>query len=192
MVVDRATLEARANAYASALGADHVFYAAKAFCCVAVCEVLAGLSLGIDVCTGGELETALAAGFPPERILFHGNNKSVAELERAGEAGVGRIVVDSLDELDRIAKVGPSSNLLLRVTPGVEAHTHEFVQTGQEDSKFGFGLGDDVALNALGRASRAEEFERRRDPRTYRLTDLRDVGVRSRGQATGGVPRPSA
>ncbi len=107
MVVDRATLEARGDAYASALGADHVFYAAKAFCCVAICEVLAGLGLGIDVCTGGELETAFAAGFPPERILFHGNNKSEAELERAGEVGVGRIVVDSLDELDRIAKVGP-------------------------------------------------------------------------------------
>ena len=149
VVVDRATLEARGDAYASALGAEHVFYAAKAFCCVAICEVLAGLGLGIDVCTGGELETALAAGFPPERILFHGNNKSAAELERAGEVGVGRIVVDSLDELDRIARVGPPANLLLRVTPGVEAHTHEFVQTGQEDSKFGFGLGDDVALVAL-------------------------------------------
>ncbi|MPZ69916.1 MAG: diaminopimelate decarboxylase [Actinobacteria bacterium] len=152
IVVDRPTFEARANAYAAALGADHVFYAAKAFCCVALCEALAELGLGIDVCTGGELETAMAAGFPPERILFHGNNKSFEELRRAQEVGVGRIVVDSLDELDRIEEVGVTSKLLLRVTPGVEAHTHEFVQTGQEDSKFGFGLGDDVALQALGHA----------------------------------------
>ena len=156
VVLDRATFEARARAYAEALGADHVFYAGKAFCCVAICELLAELGLGLDVCTGGELETALAAGFPTDRIVFHGNNKSSAELQQAKDFGVGRIVVDSLDELDRIEAIGATSDLLLRVTPGVEAHTHEFVQTGQEDSKFGFGLEGGVAMDALRRALELE------------------------------------
>lgn len=156
VVLDRATFEARARAYGKALGADHVFYAGKALCCVAICELLAGLGLGLDVCTGGELETAIAAGFPTERIVFHGNNKSSAELQQAKDFGVGRIVVDSLDELDRIEAIGATSDLLLRVTPGVEAHTHEFVQTGQEDSKFGFGLEGGVAMDALRRALELE------------------------------------
>lgn len=152
VVLDRATFEARARAYGKVLGADHVFYAGKALCCVAICELLAELGLGLDVCTGGELETATAAGFPTENIVFHGNNKSSAELQQAKDFAVGRIVVDSLDELDRIEAIGATSDLLLRVTPGVEAHTHEFVQTGQEDSKFGFGLEGGVAMDALKRA----------------------------------------
>src|SRR5665811_375021 len=94
VVLDRATFEARARAYGQALGADHVFYAGKALCCVAICELLAELGLGLDVCTGGELETAIAAGFPSERIVFHGNNKSSAELQQAKDFSVGRIVVD--------------------------------------------------------------------------------------------------
>jgi diaminopimelate decarboxylase len=109
-----------------------------------------GLSLG--VCTGGELTTAVAADFPPERITFHGNNKSEAELEQAKAYGVGKVVIDSFDEIDRIKKVGLSTGTMIRVTPGVEAHTHEFVQTGQEDSKFGFTLGEGIALEAIGRA----------------------------------------
>ncbi len=149
IVLDRATIEARADSYSKAVGSDHVFYAGKAFCCVGVFELLAELGLGLDVCTGGELTTAQAAGFPPERILFHGNNKSLAELQHAKDYGVGRIVIDSFDEIERLSLVRPSASLLLRVTPGVEAHTHEFVQTGQEDSKFGFGLGDGVALKGL-------------------------------------------
>lgn len=152
IVFDRATFEKRARSYAAVLGSDQVFYAGKSFCCVAVCELLDGLGLSLDVCTGGELATALRAGFPPERIAFHGNNKSIAELEMAKEAGVGRIVVDSFEELDRIAKVGITTRLLVRITPGVEAHTHEFVQTGQEDSKFGFGLADGIAFEAVKRA----------------------------------------
>jgi diaminopimelate decarboxylase len=152
LVLDRATLEARARAYAEALGPERVYYAAKAFSCVALCELFADLGLGIDVCTGGELATALAARFPADRILFHGNNKSIAELEAARDAGVGRIAVDSHEEIDRIKKVGVRTRLLVRVTPGVEAHTHEFVQTGQEDSKFGFGLQDDLAFEGIRRA----------------------------------------
>jgi diaminopimelate decarboxylase len=152
MIVDRATVEARAKAFASVVTPDHVYYAGKAFCCVAILEVVKDLGLSLDVCSGGELATALTAGFPPDRILFHGNNKSETELEMARDAGVGRIVVDSFDELDRIAAVGVQTDLLVRLTPGVEAHTHEFVQTGQEDSKFGFTLAEDVALEAVTRA----------------------------------------
>ncbi|HEX2240729.1 MAG TPA: diaminopimelate decarboxylase [Actinomycetota bacterium] len=151
VVLDRASVETRAKAFASVVEAERVYYAAKAFCCVAMCELLEPIGLGLDVCTRGELETALTAGFPAERILFHGNNKSVAELERARESSVGRIVADSLDELGRLKDVGYGGRLLLRVTPGVEAHTHEFVQTGQEDSKFGFAIGP-VALEALAKA----------------------------------------
>jgi diaminopimelate decarboxylase len=152
VVFDRATFEQRAAAYAGALAPGQIYYAAKSFCTVAICELLNEAGLSLDVCSGGELATGLAAGFPPERIIFHGNNKSLAELEKAAEVGVGRIVVDSFEEIDRLAKAGVSTKLLVRVTPGVEAHTHEFVQTGQEDSKFGFGLQDGVASEAVERA----------------------------------------
>ena len=152
VILDRATFEGRARAYAAALSPSQVNYAGKAFCCVAICELLDELGLSLDVCTGGELATALAAGFPAERITFHGNNKSEAELVAAKEAGVGRLVLDSFDEIERVAASGIQTKLLIRVTPGVEAHTHEFVQTGQEDSKFGFTLAGGVALDALKRA----------------------------------------
>jgi len=152
ILLDRATLETRAKSYASALEPGRVFYAGKALCCVAICQIVDGLGLGLDVCTGGELETARAAGFAMERVLFHGNNKSMTELEAAHALGVGRIVVDSFEEIERLSKIGIASDLLIRITPGVEAHTHEFVQTGQEDSKFGFTLAEDVALEALRRA----------------------------------------
>ena len=152
IVLDRATLEARGRAFSSVVEAAHVYYAGKALCCVAVLEVVRDLGLGLDVCSGGELATAMAAGFPPERILFHGNNKSVQELQQARDVGVGRIVVDSFEEIERIADSKIETRLLVRVTPGVEAHTHEFVQTGQEDSKFGFSLGDGIAMDAVKRA----------------------------------------
>ena len=150
-VLDRATFETRARSYAKAVPADRVYYAGKALCCVAICELVDSLGLGLDVCSGGELHTALAAGFPPERIIFHGNNKSEGEIRSANDAGVGRIVVDSFDEIELLARIGVSTKLLVRLTPGVEAHTHEFVQTGQEDSKFGFGLADGIALEAVKR-----------------------------------------
>ena len=153
VVFDRGTFEARARSYAGAFeDPSSVAYAGKSFICVAICQLVDALGLSLDVCTGGELGTALAAGFPVDRIVFHGNNKSLAELEAAGRAGVGRIVVDSFEEIERIAEAGVHAKLLVRVTPGVEAHTHEFVQTGQEDSKFGFGLGDGIALDAVKRA----------------------------------------
>jgi diaminopimelate decarboxylase len=159
VIFDRATFEARALAYASVVPAERVFYAGKAFCCVAVCELLDSLGLGLDVCTGGELITAMTAGFPAERLVFHGNNKSLDELVAARDAGVGRIVVDSFEEFERLAQTNVSTKLLVRVTPGVEAHTHEFVQTGQEDSKFGFGLGDGIALQAVKRALEVPDCE---------------------------------
>src|SRR5258706_13939112 len=111
--------------------------------------------LHLDVATGGELHVALAAGFPPERIVFHGNNKSTAELRIALEAGVGRIAVDSTDELERLETLVrdglPAPRVHIRVTPGVEAHTHEYIETGVEDSKFGFGLDSGQALAAVRR-----------------------------------------
>ena len=155
MVFDRATLEARAKSFSSVLEPARVHYAGKALCCVAILEVVRDLGLSLDVCSGGELATALAASFPPDRITFHGNNKSIAELEMALEAGVGKVVVDSFDEIDRLGDLDAEVDLMVRVTPGVEAHTHEYVQTGQEDSKFGFTLAEGVALEALRRASKA-------------------------------------
>jgi diaminopimelate decarboxylase len=132
-----------------------VYYAGKAFLCTAVARWVAEEGLSLDVSTGGELAVALNAGFPPERVLFHGNNKSVGELERAVSVGVGRVVVDSFDELVRLARVAERAEVrqrvYVRVTPGVEAHTHEYVQTGQEDQKFGFSLASGAAAEAVRR-----------------------------------------
>jgi diaminopimelate decarboxylase len=140
-VYDEAHLRARCREAVEAFG-DGVAYATKAFLCRAMARLAHEEGMHLDVATGGELTVALAAGVPGERIVLHGNNKSDDELEAALDAGVGRIVVDSFDELDRLerlhAETGQVPPVLLRVTPGVEAHTHEFVATGQDDSKFGF------------------------------------------------------
>jgi diaminopimelate decarboxylase len=120
--------------------AEHfeVIYAGKAFPCTAVFRLFAEEGLSADVASGGELHLALAAGMEPMRLYMHGNNKSPAELDYAIESGVGHIVVDSFDEIERLR--GRSRRVLLRVTPGIEASTHSFIQTGQVDSKFGFQL----------------------------------------------------
>ena len=140
-------------------GAD-VFYAGKAFLCTAVARWVAEEGLNLDVCTGGELAVAQRAGFPGSRIGLHGNNKSLGEIEQALSYGVGRIVVDSFDEIDRIATVadrlGVVAPVMIRVTVGVEAHTHEFIATGHEDQKFGFSLQSGQA------AAAAEAILRRR------------------------------
>ncbi|HEX7354765.1 MAG TPA: diaminopimelate decarboxylase [Mycobacteriales bacterium] len=141
----------RARAWGRAFVGGDVYYAGKAFLCKAVVRWIDEEGLSLDVCTGGELAVALAADFPPERIAFHGNNKSVAELERAVGARVGRIVVDSLEEIDRLAILGARQKVMIRVTPGVEAHTHEYVATGQEDQKFGFSLASGAAAEAVAR-----------------------------------------
>ena len=152
MVMDRTTIESNAaSVIAEVKDASRAFYAAKSFLCVAMSQLIDGLGMGLDVCTGGELETALRAGFPGDRILFHGNNKSADELEAARAGEVGRIVIDSFDEIQRLTGAEMSTKLLVRVTPGVEAQTHQYVRTGQEDSKFGFPLTDGVALDAVRR-----------------------------------------
>ena len=154
-VYDEDDLRRRCREYVSTFGAGNVAYAGKAFLCVAMARLAAEEGLHLDVATGGELHVALHAGFPPERIVFHGNNKSTAELTAALDAGVGRIVADSFDELDRLERLANERSampsVLVRVTPGVEAHTHEFIETGTLDSKFGFTTHDGVALEAARR-----------------------------------------
>jgi diaminopimelate decarboxylase len=154
-VYDEGDLRRRCREYVSSFGAGNVAYAGKAFLCVAMARLAAEEGLHLDVATGGELHVALHAGFPPARIVFHGNNKSTAELTAALDAGVGRIVADSFDELDRLERLANERSarpsVLVRVTPGVEAHTHEFIETGTLDSKFGFTTHDGVALEAARR-----------------------------------------
>jgi diaminopimelate decarboxylase len=156
-VYDEGELRARCAAYRSGFG-GRVAYASKAFLCTAMARLVAEEGLDLDVATGGELHVALHAGFPAERIVFHGNNKSSDELRTALAVGVGRIVVDSFDELTRLEQLaadGAAATVLVRVTPGVEAHTHEYIETGTEDSKFGFGLHNGDALRAVRRVTEA-------------------------------------
>jgi diaminopimelate decarboxylase len=140
-----------------------VAYASKAFLCLAMARLAHEEGMCIDVATGGELHVALAAGVPAERLVLHGNNKSLEELRSARQVGVGRIVVDSYDELDRLAALhaedGIVPKVLIRATPGVEAHTHEFVRTGQIDSKFGFGVAAGDAARAVARATDTPSVE---------------------------------
>jgi diaminopimelate decarboxylase len=159
LVLDEDDLRARCRAWKGAFDSwpsgAAVAYAGKAFLSKAVVKVVQEEGLGLDVCTGGELAVALAAGFPAERLWFHGNNKSVDELTRAVAAGVGTVVLDSFEEIARLAAVaaaaGVRQRVYVRVTPGVEAHTHEYVQTGQEDQKFGFSLASGAAAEAVRR-----------------------------------------
>ncbi|WP_306210959.1 diaminopimelate decarboxylase [Actinoplanes sp. RD1] len=154
-LLDEDDLRGRCRDFASAFAGADVYYAGKSFLCKAVVRVVDEEGLFLDVCSGGELAVALAAGFPAERIGFHGNNKSVSELRRALEAGVGRIVLDSFHEIDRLTalarEAGTSPAVLIRVTVGVEAHTHEFIATAHEDQKFGFSLAGGAAFEAATR-----------------------------------------
>ncbi len=139
-------IRARARAYVEAFRARierfEVVYASKAFPCTAALRVLADEGLSCDVASGGELHLALTAGFAPERIYLHGNNKSEAELIQARGHGVGYIVLDSFEDIDRLERLAPRQRVLLRVTPGISPSTHAFISTGQVDSKFGFGMDD--------------------------------------------------
>ena len=154
-VVDEEDFRARARAFRDAFAGADVYYAGKAFLSVATARWVADEGLNLDVCTGGELAVALKADFPPARIGLHGNNKSVAELRRAVEAGVGRIIIDSVEEIDRLddvtAELGTTARVMVRVTAGVEAHTHEYISTSHEDQKFGFSIADGAALDAVQR-----------------------------------------
>jgi diaminopimelate decarboxylase len=156
-VIDQDDFYARTNAWRdsliSAFGGGHLYYAAKSFICVEVAKWLMELKVNLDVCTGGELAVALAAKFPADRIEFHGNNKSVTEIEMAVKAGAGTIVIDSFVEIDRVAHAakaaGKVQKVYLRLTPGVEAHTHEFISTAHEDVKFGFSIASGAAMQAI-------------------------------------------
>lgn len=156
-VLDRAELTGRMRAWREAFGPEAtVAYAAKALCVVGVVQLVAEAGLHLDVASAGELATALRAGFPPERLVVHGNNKSLAELEQSVAVGAGRIVVDSFTELDRLAGVaaraGRRPDVLLRITPGIGAGGHDYITTGQDDSKFGFSLSAGLAAEAVDRA----------------------------------------
>lgn len=161
-VYDEDHLRARCREALAAFG-DGVAYATKAFLCRAMARLAHEEGLHLDVATLGEMHVALAAGVPAERLVLHGNNKSHLELSAARTAGVGRIVVDSFDELDRLDALHAADStvprVLLRVTPGVEAHTHEFVRTGQDDSKFGFTLSTGAAAAAVERAQASPSVE---------------------------------
>ncbi|MFG2112728.1 diaminopimelate decarboxylase [Streptomyces sp. NPDC048718] len=156
-ILDVDDFRARCRAWADAFGEDaDVFYAGKAFLSRAIVRWLTEEGLNLDVCSGGELSTALSAGMPAERIAFHGNNKTTAEITRAVEAGVGRIVLDSFQEIVRVAHIaqslGKRQRVQIRVTVGVEAHTHEFIATAHEDQKFGIALAGGQAAEAVRRA----------------------------------------
>ena len=169
MLCDEADFRSRCSDYRDAFGADAgVFYAAKAFCSRAALRWVSDEGLGVDVCTGGELEVALAADVPPDMITMHGNNKSLAELTRAVQVGVGHIVLDSFEEIARLAFVvdpdGMSQparrpRVLVRATTGVEAHTHEFMATAHDDQKFGFSLASGAADEAVRRVLACPDLE---------------------------------
>jgi diaminopimelate decarboxylase len=155
-VIDEDDFRSRCREIASAFGGgENVHYAAKAFLCSEIARWIDEEGLGLDVCTGGELAVALHANFPPERITFHGNNKSVMELTAAVKAGVGHIVLDSMTEVERLdaiaGEAGVVQDVFVRVTVGVEAHTHEFISTAHEDQKFGLSVASGTALAAVRR-----------------------------------------
>lgn len=156
-IFDEEHVRNRARSYLAAFNNSQipteVYYASKAFLSTKVAKWLTEEGLGIDVCTDGELEVALRAGVKPERILFHGNNKSVSELEKAVKVGVGRIVVDSLIEIERLNQIaavnGVTAQVLVRITVGVEAHTHDAIATAHEDQKFGLSIASGAAIDAV-------------------------------------------
>jgi diaminopimelate decarboxylase len=157
--IDEADFRARALAWNDALKeafgdkAGTVYYASKAFSCTEVARWIKDLGIGIDVSTGGEMAVALAGGIDPKKIEVHGNNKSIAEIEKAISVGVETIVIDSMYEIDRVAaaaaKAGKVQRVLLRLTPGIEAHTHESIATAHEDVKFGFSIASGAAWAAI-------------------------------------------
>jgi diaminopimelate decarboxylase len=155
-VIDEDDFRQRCREIAAAFGGGHfVRYAAKAFMCTEVARWIAEEGLSLDVASGGELAVALHAGFPADRIALHGNNKSVDELTAAVKAGIEHVVVDSMIEIERLDEIagaaGVVQDVLVRVTVGVEAHTHEFISTAHEDQKFGLSLASGAAMEAVRR-----------------------------------------
>ena len=160
-VVDEAELVGRMREYVACFGgAADVAYASKALCVTGVLQLAAAEGLWIDVASAGELHTAVRAGFPMERVVYHGNNKSLEELAAAVERRVGRIVIDSLTELERVADLGRSAgrdvDILVRITPGVDADTHTHIATGHDEAKFGLSLAAGLAHDAIRTALEAD------------------------------------
>lgn len=166
-IVDEQLVRERSRQYMEAFRASglkfQVAYASKAFCVMSMCRVVEEEGLSLDVVSDGELYTALQAGFPAHRIHFHGNNKTPDEIEMALDANIGCFVVDNFIELELLNALAKQRNrkvnVLLRVTPGVEAHTHEYISTGQTDSKFGFDIGNGAAFEAVKQAAAADAIE---------------------------------
>jgi len=154
-VIDEDDFRRRARSFKDAFPNADVYYAGKAFLCVSTARWIADEGLNLDVCTGGELAVAIKAEFPPARIGLHGNNKSIDELRRALEIGVGRIIIDSVEEIDRLStltsELEVTASVMVRVTAGVEAHTHEYISTSHEDQKFGFSISGGEAFDAVRR-----------------------------------------
>lgn len=169
--LDEDAYRSRALAWQNGLQAEFgpyagtIYYAAKSFICTAVAQWIADIGIGIDVCTGGELAAALAGGINPQKIEVHGNNKSIAEIDRAVSVGVKTIVMDSLFEIERVAaaakKYGRRQAVMLRLTPGIEAHTHEKISTAHEDVKFGFSIASGAAWTAVEAVATHPELELR-------------------------------
>jgi diaminopimelate decarboxylase len=162
-VLDEDDFRARARAFKNAFKDFDVYYAGKAFLCTTVVRWVMEEGLNLDICSGGELAVALRAGADPKRLGFHGNNKSESELARALDAGVGRIIVDSLYEIDRLIELARERDtvapVMVRVTAGVEAHTHEYIATAHEDQKFGFSITSGAAFEAVARVNEAAGLE---------------------------------
>ncbi len=162
-IIDELDFRGRALEWKQAFEGWHVYYAGKSFLCATVARWLDDEGLGLDVASLGELTVALRAGFDPARIALHGNNKSEAELRLALTSGVGRIVVDSSDEIGRLERIttelGVTAQVLIRVTTGVEAHTHEYIATAHEDQKFGFSITGGQALVAMVRCYHSPTIE---------------------------------
>ena len=158
-VLDEQDFRARAKAFHDAFADYDVFYAGKAFLCATVVRWVAEEGLCLDVCSGGELTVAERAGFDMAKVGFHGNNKSLAEIEQAVTLGVGRIILDSFHEIERVAeaaeRLGRTQHVMVRVTAGVEAHTHEYIATAHEDQKFGFSITNGAAYDAVRRVLEA-------------------------------------
>lgn len=162
-VIDEADFRSRCHETAAAFGGGaNVHYAAKAFLCTEIARWIEQEGLSLDVCSGGELAVALNADFPPHRITLHGNNKSVAELTAAVKAGVGHVVLDSMIEIERLdaiaGEAGIVQDVLVRLTVGVEAHTHEFISTAHEDQKFGLSVASGAAMAAVRKVFAADHL----------------------------------
>jgi diaminopimelate decarboxylase len=196
--------DAFTNAFGRLCGGADVYYAGKALLSTAVARWIATDGLSLDVCTGGELAVAERAGFPAERIEMHGNNKSIAELTQAVQAGVGRIIIDAPDEVGRLNEIAEAANrlvaVLVRVTVGVEAHTHEYIATAHEDQKFGLSLTDGTATKVVGQLLAAPALELRGihshigsqifDTAGFEVAARRAIGLHARIRDEYGIELP--